>query len=94
MLSERFLTCSMCGSKPPQVLHFTVGEKVVCHRCEPPKKIENCPHKNAKSLLLLDTEDHVVLCLDCRSVIHWCNDTEDQWQDLENDRPTKVPRES
>lgn len=91
MLSEKFTTCSKCGAKPPEVMSFTISDEVICHRCMPPKpQREDCPHKNAHSLLLLETEDHVVLCLDCRSVIHWCNDTEDQWRDLENSRPTKL----
>lgn len=39
MLSEKFLTCSKCGKKAPEVLSFTIGDQVVCHSCEPPKKL-------------------------------------------------------
>ena len=63
------------------------------HRCEITQRIwdaRNCQHKDVKSLLLMDTEDHIVLCRDCRTVIHWCNDTEDQWRDLENSRSSEA----
>lgn len=43
----------------------------------------NCEHKNVFSVFISKTEDHVTLCPDCRSVVHWCNVTEDEWRDLE-----------
>ncbi len=49
-----------------------------------PKK--ECAHKDSRSYVDLETEDHIVVCRDCRSVIHWCNDIEDQWEDLETHR--------
>lgn len=55
----------------------------------------DCPHKDVKSYADLDTEDHFVVCRDCRTVIHWCNDTEDQWRGLENSRSSeKITRET
>jgi hypothetical protein len=33
MLSERFLTCSKCGAKPPAAMDFSIGDQVLCERC-------------------------------------------------------------
>lgn len=48
--------------------------------------MERCDHKKVLSMFLAETDDHVTLCLDCRSVIHWCNATEDEWRDHEKSR--------
>lgn len=47
---------------------------------------ETCKHKDVTSIVLTKTEDHIVLCRDCRQVIHWCNDNEDQWKNPEDNQ--------
>jgi hypothetical protein len=37
VLSEKFFTCSKCGKRPPEVLSFTVGDRVLCSVCAPQK---------------------------------------------------------
>lgn len=51
----------------------------------------DCAHKDVVSLAIRKTDDHVVLCRDCRSVIHWCCDAEDQWVNPEDDLKTGTP---
>ena len=48
--------------------------------------MSNCAHKHPLSIFLAETDDHVTLCLDCRTVIHWCNHVEDEWRDHEKSR--------
>jgi hypothetical protein len=45
-----------------------------------------CAHKEIVSLFLAETDDHVTLCRDCRTVTHWCNHVDDEWRDHEKSR--------
>lgn len=45
----------------------------------------DCKHKDVISVFLAKTQDHVVLCRDCKTVIHWCNDVDDQWNNPEKE---------
>lgn len=46
-----------------------------------------CTHMNVYSIFIAETDDHVTLCMDCRTVVHWCNHHEDEWRELEESRP-------
>lgn len=37
---------------------------------------QECKHKDVWSVHISHSGDHVVLCLSCRAVTHWCNEKE------------------
>ena len=40
---------------------------------------KKCSHERryTQTLSISSTGDHIVLCRECRTVVHWCNDLED-----------------
>lgn len=77
------MECNVCGFR------IMKGNRFCCNCGAPNSRHSECPHKDVRSYADLDTLDHVVICRDCRRVVHWCNDTEDQWRDLENSRTSE-----
>ena len=46
---------------------------------------KKCQHKHAQALSISAWGDHLILCRECRTVVHWCNDLIDGRCDIGED---------